>query len=143
MSLVYFIENNYSLSEQSKDILREIEAETSNNFRFKNTYTIRKNARAYIQEIKTQKEISERSRRVMLGYEETIKNLAPLDSEDLVSMRFIENDAWDGSVFFSIEKKYYGIILGKKINSQWKTPPNWDGSLEMLEKFNNNLSRDS
>lgn len=52
-------------------------------------------------------------------------------------MRFINSPHWDGRVYFSSEKKLLGIILGKKVNANWLTPPDLDGSLEMLENFNN------
>jgi hypothetical protein len=137
MSLVDFIKNNYEISDSEQENLRKFEIETTNDFQYKNEYAIKKTPETYIQEITIQKGISEKSNRIMLGYKEAIKNLKELDTDEAVLMRFIENPCWDGRVFFSEKSNYLGLILGKKVNPEWKTPPNWDGSLEMLERFNN------
>ncbi|WP_295462281.1 hypothetical protein [uncultured Pseudomonas sp.] len=136
MTLIQFIEENFLLTESNKKHLKKITTQIPDSFNFKNDYIVSKTSEIFFKEISIQKEISENSNNKMIGYEETAENLKMEDPKTPILMRFLDSKKWDGKVFY-LEKKYYlGAILGKKKHPDWKTPPNWDGSLEMLEKFN-------
>ena len=72
----------------------------------------------------------------MPGYPELLSELRKTSPEAVIAMRFLDSQDWDGRVFFSEKQILKGVILGKKTNKNWKTPPNWDGSKEMIEKYN-------
>ncbi|AJQ94752.1 hypothetical Protein YC6258_02714 [Gynuella sunshinyii YC6258] len=57
-------------------------------------------------------------------------------------MNMIESENWGGRVYFNDEYILLGIFIGKKHNKNWETPPNWDGSHDMLQRYNERFKKD-
>lgn len=72
----------------------------------------------------------------MPGFEELINALSSMVPDAILSMRFIDSTSWDGHIFYDEKNTFIGAIIGKKNNKNWETPPNWDGSEEMLRTYN-------
>jgi len=136
MTLLKFIESNFTLAEHNKKNLEKSAIRIPENFTFKNEYIVKKTSKRYIEEISIQKELIENTGSMMHGYKEAKDSLQKLPPDNIVLMRFIQSRNWSGRVFYLENKKYLGVVLGKKRHPNWQTPPNWDGSLEMLENFN-------
>lgn len=81
------------------------------------------------------KNIANNSNMQIPGVKDPINELRKISPGTIISMRFIDSNNWAGRIF-SNEEKLVGLILGKKKNTNWATPPNWDGSEEMLKKHN-------
>ena len=76
------------------------------------------------------------SEAVFYGDKIALDNLYFLNKEQKIHVLEFIDEIYGGKIII-YEKKIIGLILVKK-NNKYYTPPNWDGSNEMLEKFNNN-----
>ncbi|RON10699.1 hypothetical protein BK659_04080 [Pseudomonas brassicacearum] len=136
MNILDFLEQDFNLSGSGLETAKLIRRETDEDFVYKNEYIIKKTGDAYKKEITTQKEIADTAAMAIPGFEQLINALSEIQPETVISMRFIDSLNWDGRIYFDETKKILGMILGKKKNKNWKTPPNWDGSEEMLRQYN-------
>lgn len=89
-----------------------------------------------MREIHLQNEIAVSKNKTGLGFEKLEKQLTSCQLEDLVYVRFVESLSWEGRVYFLEGGSLLGVFLGEKNNKNYKTPPNGDGSLESLRKYN-------
>ena len=89
-----------------------------------------------MREIHLQNEIATSENKISLGFENLENQLSNCQPEDLVSMRFIESPSWGGRAYLLEAGRLLGVFLGEKNNKNYKTPPNWDGSLETLKEYN-------
>ncbi|WDH35663.1 hypothetical protein [Pseudomonas chlororaphis] len=133
MKLIELLKGNLGLSE---DLNSSTESISNEDFSYKNDYIIKKACKVYNNEICIQKNIAENSNMLIPGFTELTNELRKISPDTIISMRFIDSNNWAGRIFFDEEKKLIGLILGKKKNKNWVTPPNWDGSEEMLKKYN-------
>ncbi|AZD05695.1 hypothetical protein C4K26_0261 [Pseudomonas chlororaphis] len=136
MNLLALLKGSFCLSEDLNSSTESISNEINEEFFYKNDYTIKKACKVYKNEVCIQKGIADSSNRQMPGFNELIIELKKTPPDAVISMRFIDSDNWSGRVFFDERKNLLGLILGKKKNKTWVTPPNWDGSEEMLKKYN-------
>ena len=136
MTLLDFLEQNFDVPKNIYESVKSISHKTAGKFSFKNSYTIKKSSSEYINEVSIQKNIANKAKKPMPGYPELLSELRKTSPEAVIAMRFLDSQDWDGRVFFSEKQILKGVILGKKTNKTWETPPNWDGSKEMIEKYN-------
>ncbi|WP_411835983.1 hypothetical protein ACLBNB_02260 [Pseudomonas chlororaphis subsp. aurantiaca] len=135
MKLLELLKNSFSLSETLNSSAESISNEINEDFSYKNDYITKKTSKAYSDEICIQKNIAKNSNMQIPGVKDLINELRKISPGTIISMRFIDSNNWAGRIF-SNEEKLVGLILGKKKNTNWATPPNWDGSEEMLKKHN-------
>lgn len=107
-------------------------------FRFKNEYEIKKKCSLITHETFVHREISKSTNKNIVGIEFLLKKLESIDDNSTIHIRFIESDKWDGMVYFNKFNYFIGILLGEKEIQKKQTPPDWDGSIEMLNEFNKN-----
>lgn len=136
MSLLELLESGFSLSNDISADIQAIDARICENFCYKNEYVIDNTSAHYFREIHLQNEIAASENKTILGFDNLEKQLTNCQPEDLVSMRFIESSNWGGRTYKLKGGKILGVFLGEKINKNYKTPPNWDGSLEALREYN-------
>ena len=136
MNLLDFLQQHFHLAEVETKSAQLLKKSAKESFVFKNAYIINKTSDAYKKELTIQKEIANTTSSKMLGFEELINALSNMAPEAILSMRFIDSNSWDGRIFYDEKNKFIGAIIGKKKNKDWETPPNWDGSEEMLRTYN-------
>jgi hypothetical protein len=136
MNLLDFLQQHFHLAEVETKSAQLLKKSAKESFVFKNAYIINKTSDAYKKELTIQKEIANTTSSKMLGFEELINALSNMAPEAILSMRFIDSNSWDGRIFHDEKNKFIGAIIGKKKNKDWETPPNWDGSEEMLRTYN-------
>lgn len=136
MNILYFLQQHFHLANGEIKSAQLLEKSAEESFTFKNEYIIKKTSEAYKNELITQKEIANASSSAMPGFEDLISAISRMAPEAILSVRFIESTSWDGRVFYDERNTFIGAIIGKKKNKNWETPPNWDGSEEMLRTFN-------
>ena len=140
MSLLELLETDFSLSREIFLDVQAIDKRIHEEFSYKNEYIIDNTSAHYLREIHLQNEIAVSANKISLGFDILEKQLANCQPEDLVRMRFIESPDWAGRVYFLEGGRLLGIFLGEKDHKNYKTPPNWDGSLEMLKEYNKSLN---
>lgn len=136
MNILDLLQQNFHLADGGIKSAKLLKKSTEESFIFKNDYIIKKTSDAYKKELTTQKEIANTTSSVMPGFEELINALSSMAPDVIISMRFIDSTSWDGRIFYDEENTFIGAIIGKKKNKNWETPPNWDGSEEMLRTYN-------
>lgn len=136
MSLQQLLTNDEHLSKEIFDELKKADTFISESFRYKNEYVIKNTCKHFRIEITTQNITAQSSNKKTLGYEFLERQLIKLSPEDAISMRFIESLSWGGRAYFSGDGSLLGVFLGPKEHKNYKTPPNWDGSIESLKLFN-------
>lgn len=136
MNILDLLQQNFHLADGGIKSAKLLKKLTEESFIFKNDYIIKKTSDAYKKELTTQKEIANTTSSVMPGFEELINALSSMAPDVIISMRFIDSTSWDGRIFYDEENTFIGAIIGKKKNKNWETPPNWDGSEEMLRTYN-------
>lgn len=136
MNILDLLQQNFHLTDGGIKSAKLLKKSTEEYFIFKNDYIIKKTSDAYKKELTTQKEIANTTSSVMPGSEELINALSSMAPDAILSMRFIDSTSWDGRIFYDEENTFIGAIIGKKKNKNWETPPNWDGSEEMLRTYN-------
>ncbi|WP_454842720.1 hypothetical protein [Pseudomonas hormoni] len=136
MNILDLLQQNFHLADGGIKSAKLLKKSTEESFIFKNDYIIKKTSDAYKKELTTQKEIANTTSSVMPGFEELINALSSMAPDAIISMRFIDSTSWDGRIFYDEENTFIGAIIGKKKNKNWETPPNWDGSEEMLRTYN-------
>ncbi|SDO68980.1 hypothetical protein SAMN04489798_3590 [Pseudomonas arsenicoxydans] len=138
MNILDLLQQNFHLADGGIKSAKLLNKSTEESFIFKNDYIIKKASDAYKKELTTQKEIANTTSSVMPGFEELINALSSMAPDAILSMRFIDSTSWDGRIFYDEENTFIGAIIGKKKNKNknWETPPNWDGSEEMLRTYN-------
>ncbi|PBP78775.1 hypothetical protein [Pseudomonas syringae] len=136
MTTLDLLNKDFELTDGGLRLAELLHESTGELFSYKNDYIIKKASSLYLNEITVQKEIADTAKAPTLGFESTMIALSQTDPQKTILMRFIESSTWDGRVFFDESKTLLGAILGKKRNN-WKTPPNWDGSEQMLREYNN------
>ncbi|WP_122679304.1 hypothetical protein [Pseudomonas viridiflava] len=136
MTTLDLLSKDSELTDSGLRLIKSIHELTGESFFYKNEYIIKKAGSMYLSEITVQKEIANTAKVPTLGFESTIISISQIDPQATVLMRFIESSTWDGRIFFDESRILLGVILGKKRNN-WKTPPNWDGSEQMLREYNN------
>jgi len=136
MNILDLLQQNFHLTDGGIKSAKLLKKSTDESFIFKNDYIIKKTSDAYKKELTTQKEIANTTSSVMPGSEELINALSSMAPDAILSMRFIDSTSWDGRIFYDEENTFIGAIIGKKKNKNWETPPNWDGSEEMLRTYN-------
>lgn len=136
MKLLALLKDNFTLSEDLNISTKEISNTINEDFSYKNDYTIKKTSQTYSDEVCIQKNIADSSGMQMPGFKELINELKKIPPTATIYMRFIDSSSWSGRVFFDEKNKLVGLILGKKQNKNWITPPDWDGTEEMLRKYN-------
>ncbi|MGE8147390.1 hypothetical protein ACQKP7_19700 [Pseudomonas frederiksbergensis] len=136
MNVLDFLQQSFHLTDNGMKSAQLIEKLTEESFTYKNDYIIKKSINAYKEELTIQKEIANSTSSAMPGLEELINALSCMAPDAIISMRFIDGPNWDGRIFYDEKNTLTGVIIGKKKNRDWKTPPNWDGSEEMLKTDN-------
>ncbi|MBK5553349.1 MULTISPECIES: hypothetical protein [unclassified Pseudomonas] len=136
MNILDFLQQSFHLTDNGMKSAQLIEKLTEESFTYKNDYIIKKSSNAYKEELTIQKEIANSTSSAMPGLEELINALSCMAPDAIISMRFIDGPNWDGRIFYDEKNTLTGVIIGKKKNRDWKTPPNWDGSEEMLKTYN-------
>jgi len=136
VNILDFLKRNFHLADNGMKSAQLIEKLTEESFTYKNDYIIKKSSNAYKEELTIQKEIANSTSSAMPGLEELISALSCMAPDAIISMRFIDGPNWDGRIFYDEKNTLTGVIIGKKKNRDWKTPPNWDGSEEMLKTYN-------
>lgn len=136
MNVLDFLQQHFHLAEVETKSAQLLKKSAKESFVFKNAYIIKKTSDAYKKELTIQKEIANTTSSEMLGFEELINALSNMAPDAILSMRFIDSNSWDGRIFYDEKNKFIGAIIGKKKNKDWETPPNWDGSEEMLRTYN-------
>ncbi|QZP30719.1 hypothetical protein [Pseudomonas sp. DR48] len=136
MNILDLLQQNFHIADGGMKSAKLLKKSTEECFIFKNDYIIKKTSDAYKKELTTQKEIANTTSSVMPGFEELINALSSMEPDAILSMRFIDSASWDGRIFYDEENTFIGAIIGKKKNKNWETPPNWDGSEEMLRTYN-------
>lgn len=139
MTLLELLENNSSVPKETLLDIQDIDKRICEDFCYKNEYIINNTSEHYLREIHLQNEIATSENKISLGFENLEKQLANCQPEDLVSMRFIESPNWGGRAYLLEAGRLLGVFLGEKNNKNYKTPPNWDGSLETLKDYNKHL----
>ena len=136
MTLQQLLTNDTPLSEEILDELKKVDSFILESFRYQNEYVIKNTCKHFCREIATQNITAQSSNKKTLGYEFLEKQLISRAPEDAINMRFIESSSWGGRAYFSGDGDLLGVFLGKKEHKSYKTPTNWDGSIESLKKFN-------
>ncbi|PWE45675.1 hypothetical protein C9I50_02890 [Pseudomonas prosekii] len=136
MNVLDFLQQHFHLAEVETKSAQLLKKSAKESFVFKNAYIIKKTSDAYKKELTIQKEIANTTSSEILGFEELINALSNMAPDAILSMRFIDSNSWDGRIFYDEKNKFIGAIIGKKKNKDWETPPNWDGSEEMLRTYN-------
>ena len=136
MNILDLLQQNFHLTDGGIKSAKLLKKSTDESFIFKNDYIIKKTSDAYKKELTTQKEIANTTSSVMPGFEELINALSSMAPDAILSMRFIDSASWDGRIFYDEKNTFIGAIIGQKKNKNWETPPNWDGSEEMLRTYN-------
>lgn len=139
MSLLELLENDFSLPKETFLDIHAIDKRVNEDFCYKNEYVIDNTSAHYLREIRFQNETAVSANKISLGFKSLEKQLANCQPEDLVCMRFIDSPNWGGRTYYLKEGRLLGIFLGEKDNKDYKTPPNWDGSLETLREYNKPL----
>ena len=135
MDALDFLQQNLHLLSGELKSARSLTNLTEEIFNFKNDYIIRKSSHTYKKELAIIKEIASTTSSETRGFEDLIKALSGMAPDSVASMRFIESTHWDGRVFYDEKNTCMGVAIGKK-KQNWHTPPNWDGSEEMLRTYN-------
>jgi hypothetical protein len=75
------------------------------------------------------------------GFEELVSALDAFDPTTQVTSRSIESNVWGGRLVLNFSGDYvFGAVMVKRpTGPRLITPPNWDGSREMLKKYNESL----
>lgn len=136
MKISEFFEKNFQLTEASLISIGKAKKIINEDIEFKNEYIVKKACTAYIDEIKIHHTIATSTCAEILGFDELISTLKLQTPEKEIFMRFISSISWSGRVYFDESNNFLGCLIGRKKNIGWSTPPNWDGSEEMLEEFN-------
>ena len=136
MNILDFLQQNFHLADAETKSAQLLKNSATESFVFKNAYIIKKTSDAYKKELTIQKEIANTTSSEMLGFEELTSSLSNIAPDAILSMRFINSTRWDGRIFYDEKNTFIGAIIGKKKNKNWETPPNWDGSEEMLLTYN-------
>ncbi|RMP64541.1 hypothetical protein [Pseudomonas syringae group genomosp. 3] len=136
MTTLDLFNTDFELTDNGLRLTESLHEATGELFSYKNDYIIKKASSLYLNEITVQKEIADTAKAPTLGFESTMIALSQTAPQTTILMRFVESPTWDGRVFFDESKTLLGAILGKKRNN-WQTPPNWDGSEQMLSEYNN------
>jgi len=136
MTLQQLLTNDRPLSKEMIDELKMIDSFILESFRYQNEYVIKNTCKHFHREIATQNITAQSSNKKTLGYEFLEKQLINFVPEDAISMRFIESLSWGGRAYFYGDGNLLGVFLGQKEHKNYKTPPNWDGSIESLKRFN-------
>ncbi|WP_122585245.1 hypothetical protein [Pseudomonas viridiflava] len=136
MTTLDLLNKDFALTDSGLRLVDSLHKSTGESFSYKNEYVIKKTSNLYLNEITVQREIADAAKVPTLGFESTMRALSQSEPQTTILMRFIESPTWDGRIFFDEDKNLFGAILGKKRNN-WKTPPNWDGSEQMLRDYNN------
>ncbi|VVP43369.1 hypothetical protein [Pseudomonas fluorescens] len=136
MKFLDLLKQNFKLSKAMEESMKSIFCNADETFSFKNSYVIKKTSNNYVDEVSIQKSIADTAGKTMPGYLNLLNELNKISPDTIISMRFIDSESWGGRVFFDENQVLIGVILGKKTKKDWKTPPDWDGSQEMIEKYN-------
>lgn len=136
MNLVGLLKSDFALSNDMLVDVQKIDEHIGENFSFKNEYVIENISSHFLRETHLQNEIAVSKNKTSLGFEKLERQLTNCQFEDLVYVRFVESLSWKGRVYFLEGGSLLGVFLGEKNNKNYKTPPNWDGSLESLRKYN-------
>ncbi|MBB2494210.1 hypothetical protein [Aquipseudomonas ullengensis] len=137
MDLLGVLSKSISLSDYLHQHIQIISEMTQEEFTYKNEYAITKTSSNYYNEICLQRKIAADSEVSVLGIEELSMAMANMSPDAPITMRFIDSPHWSGRIYFTTGQELIGVSIGRKINPDWKTPPDWDGSLKMTEDFNN------
>jgi hypothetical protein len=138
MKLISLIKAKFHLSNDCANKLEWLNEYTYQDISFEcnDTYTIEKKCSHLIHETIIHKEIANSTNNATIGADELLIKLQHILSDETIYIQFIDANSWSGNIYFNKNNEYIGLLLGKKKKEKRKTPPNWDGSLEMLETFN-------
>lgn len=71
-----------------------------------------------------------------VGLDDLIERLEEIDKESVLDVQEIRTPAWVGFCVSEESQRIIGCTFVKNVRSGKKTPPNWDGTIEELNKFN-------
>jgi len=136
MKLFELLDSNYQISgELNSEINSGLEILDEETFKYKNDSIFSEVTSHFLSIINIQKQSADNANHPTLGFDKLKASLNNISGDKIINMRMIESENWAGRVY-SDNTNLIGLFLGKKRNKNWKTPPNWDGSIEMLEKYN-------
>ena len=138
MNILGFLNEHFKLSQSAKKMAKPVSEVVSGDFYFRNNYIIKKTSDDLKNEIITQAEIAQSAGLSSPGSIELIDELSRMMPRTTINMRFIDNSAWDGRVYYDEDNNFVGFIIGRKKHPGWTTPPDWDGSEQMLKTHNIN-----
>lgn len=141
MKITQLLESKLSIPEGMASELRTIETMLPEDFDYKDEYTIPDIVSNFIKTIHLQKQSADRNSHPTLGFYSLVQNLGRIGESSCIYMRMIESENWGGRIYFDDQENLLGVFIGKKNKKNWKTPPNWDGSLRMLEEYNKHPSK--
>ncbi|WP_157610236.1 hypothetical protein [Variovorax sp. Root434] len=71
-----------------------------------------------------------------VGLDDLIERLEEIDKESVLDVQEIRTPAWVGFCVSEESQRIIGCTFVKNVRSGKKTPPNWDGTIGELNKFN-------
>ncbi len=89
-----------------------------------------------IKTLEFQSEKSTAAGNINYGIRETLKSLKQTPNK-IIKKVFFRCEKWGGILFTEkYSNKIIGIAIAKSTAKTMATPPNWDGSIEALQRFN-------
>lgn len=72
---------------------------------------------------------------------EGVSSLSKIPSNSILHVLFIESSLWKGRLYVTHVGELVCFAFSKGGRRQMITPPNWDGSLKMLEEYNESIDK--
>jgi len=71
-----------------------------------------------------------------IGLDNLVSSLEKIPEKTVLDLQEVKTPAWVGFCASSETKEIVGCAFVRNVKSGKKTPPNWDGTIEELNKFN-------
>lgn len=135
MNLLMLLTNRFILSDDDIYFIKSMKSFIFADNSFSCQYIISKKCSLVLHESSIHQNIAESNHKLIIGVKNLITNLGQYEPNDIVQIEHIDSDHWSGSIY-SIKNTFIGIILGEKPPKSFITPPNWDGGVDSLTKYN-------
>ncbi|MGO4610316.1 hypothetical protein AB4142_28690 [Variovorax sp. 2RAF20] len=134
--MIHLLKLKEFLSNQPEEEWRTILSEVASNSNALMDLNRRATAISIKNEFKIKEFSTARSKIPAIGLTDLIEELEKINGANLLDIQEVRTTKWVGFCVSDESEKIIGCAFVRNAKSGKKTPPNWDGTIEELNKFN-------
>jgi hypothetical protein len=134
--MIHFIELKKFLLNQAEEEWQAIVPKLDENASASINFTRKASASSLKNEFKIKQISTAKARIRAVGLDNLVSNLENIPEKTILDLQEVKTPEWVGFCASSETEEIVGCAFVRNVKSGKKTPPNWDGTIEELNKFN-------